>query len=164
MANCINCGTRKRRKGTTGLCRKCSGREKIEKYNQNRKMKAQTYRIIEFDGEIKPGVDIPQVFESFIYGSKGILKPPYRIRIHVNEFTGKVVYTECPCDDCKFKRIENCKRFVSKDYKCKHIKFCEGDLIEDKHISELPVTICPLDTDNINNDNTNTITREVIKK
>lgn len=99
------------------------------------KMKAQTYRILEFEGEVKPGVDIPQVFEFLIFGSKGILKPPYKVIIHVNEFTGKVVYTECPCVDCQIKRNENCKNFAGKDYKCKHIKFCEGDLIEDKHLT-----------------------------
>ena len=97
-------------------------------------MKIQTYRIIEFDGEIKPGVDIPMVFEFLIFGSKGILKPPYKTVIHVNEFTGEVVYSECDCIDCSMKRNENCKRYAGLDYKCKHIKQGELELIEDKHL------------------------------
>lgn len=99
-------------------------------------MKIQTYRIIEYDGEIKPGVDIPMVFEFKMFGSKGILKPAYQILIHINEFTGKVVYTECDCIDCSIRRNENCKRFNGKGYKCKHIKQGELELIEDKHLTE----------------------------
>ena len=98
-------------------------------------MKYQIYRIIEYDGEIKPGVDIPQVFEFLPFGSKGILAPPYQVIIHVNEFTDKVVYTECNCIDCQMRRNENCKRFAGKDYKCKHIKESELILVEDKHLT-----------------------------
>lgn len=98
-------------------------------------MKFQAYRIIEFDGEIKPGVDIPMVFEFKIFGSKGILAPPYKTIIHVNEFTDKIVYSECNCIDCEIRRNEKCKRFAGKDYKCKHIKMAEEELIEDKHLT-----------------------------
>ena len=98
-------------------------------------MKFQEYRIIEFDGEIKPGVDIPMVFEFLPFGSKGILKPPYKVIIHINEFIGEVVYTKCNCIDCDMRRNENCKNFAGKDYKCKHIKESEIKLIEDKHLT-----------------------------
>lgn len=120
------------------------GRDQVPKFAQptsfiimeKQTIKFQVYRIIEFEGEIKPGVDIPMVFEFLPFGSKGILRPPYKTIIHVNEFTGKVVYTECNCIDCDMKRNENCKRFAGKDYKCKHIKQGELELIEDKHLTE----------------------------
>ena len=108
---------------------------KQNKRHKDIKMKIQTYRIIEYDGEIKPGVDIPQVFEFKIFGSKGVAKKPYNIEIHINEFTGKVVYTNCDCIDCSIRRNENCKRFDGKGYKCKHIKQGEMELIEDKHLT-----------------------------
>ena len=76
------------------------------------------------------------VFEFKPFGSKGILRPPYKLIIHINEFIGKVVYTECNCIDCQIKRNENCKNFKGLDYKCKHIKYCEDVLIRDKHLIE----------------------------
>ncbi len=53
---------------------------------------------------------------------KGSDKDPYEIEIEIDEFndTG-FVESRCNCYDWKFRRLPNCKRFVSIDYECKHI-------------------------------------------
>ncbi len=71
---------------------------------QTNTLKLVPFRIVEFDGEIKPGVDIPTVYE---FLGKGSHKEAYQIKIYVDDMNqSKIVDLSCTCphhtfNECK---------------------------------------------------------------
>lgn len=105
---------------------------KQNKRQPNTKMKLTTKEIKAIPFRIKPHEYEDNLSLTYGYLIPGA-KDTYETEIDIDDFNDLgITETRCSCDDCKFKRMPNCKRFVSLDYKCKHIKFCEIDLKEHK--------------------------------
>ncbi len=81
-------------------------------------------RIIPF--RIKASKEEDNYSDVYAFLIQGNSKDAYEVEIDIDSLNDiGITDTRCTCSDCEFKRIPNCKRFVSLDYKCKHIIECE---------------------------------------
>ena len=88
-------------------------------------------KIIPF--RIKPHEDEDNLSLTYEFLIQGTQKEAYETEIDIDDFNDLgITETRCNCIDCSIKRNPNCKRFISLDYKCKHIKKCEEILKEFK--------------------------------
>ena len=78
-------------------------------------------KIIPF--RIKPSKEEDNYSDVYDFSIKGSDRIAYEIEIEIDSLNDiGITNTKCTCVDCSIKRNEKCKRFVSKHYRCKHIK------------------------------------------